>query len=104
MPFSPSSTGSMTVEQALEGFLVGYWSARTRENYAFILAGWFSWCSAHGHDPTGEVDPHTLEAWIGQMQVRGYAANTIASRVSAVSAFYRWCVRQQLCATATPST
>ena len=28
----------------LEQFLAGYWSARTRENYAFIIGGWFTWC------------------------------------------------------------
>lgn len=31
------------------------------------------------------------------LQAGGHAANTIAGRVSAVSAFYRWCVREQLC-------
>jgi len=30
------------------------------------------------------------------MQQRPYAANTITARVSAVSAFYRWCLREQL--------
>jgi site-specific recombinase XerD len=30
------------------------------------------------------------------MQQRPYAANTIAARVSAVSAFYRWCVRERM--------
>lgn len=27
----------------LEQFLTGYWSARTRANYGFIIGGWFTW-------------------------------------------------------------
>lgn len=40
--------------------------------------------------------PRVLERWIIDMQHRPSAANSIARRVSAVSAFYRWCVREQL--------
>lgn len=77
-------------------FLGGYWSARTRLNYAFILDGWLRWCTVHEHDVLHEVDPRVIESWIAGMQARGYAANTVAGRVSAVSAFYGWCVREQL--------
>ncbi len=80
----------------LEQFLTGYWSARTRANYAFIIGRWFTWCAGHGHDPMRDADPRVLERWVTDMQLRPYAANTIAARVSAVSAFYRWCVREQL--------
>lgn len=80
----------------LEQFLTGYWSARTRANYAFIIGGWFTWCVDREHDPLRDADPRVLERWVTDMQHRPYAANTIAARVSAVSAFYRWCVREQL--------
>lgn len=80
----------------LEQFLTGYWSARTRANYAFILDGWFNWCTGQRQDPLRDGDPRVVECWITAMQARPYAANTIAARVSAVSAFYRWCVREQL--------
>lgn len=80
----------------LELFLTGYWSQRTRANYAFILSGWFAWCAGEGHDPLRDADPRVIERWITGMQARAYAANTIAARVSAVSAFYRWCVREQI--------
>jgi integrase/recombinase XerD len=80
----------------LEQFLTGYWSARTRANYSFIIGGWFTWCADRAHDPLHDADPRVLERWITDMQQRPYAANTTAARVSAVSAFYRWCVREQL--------
>jgi site-specific recombinase XerD len=36
-----------------------------------------------------------IEAWIADLRQHGYAANTIAGRITAVSAFYRWCVREE---------
>jgi site-specific recombinase XerD len=79
----------------LDLFLAGYWSQRTRANYASILKGWFTWCARHGHDVLAAADPRVVERWIADVQARRYAANTVASQVSAVSAFYRWCVREQ---------
>ena len=46
----------------VERFLAGYWCARTRGNYRFILTGWLAWCDAHGHDVLA-VDAAVLEAW-----------------------------------------
>jgi integrase/recombinase XerD len=81
--------------EVVERFLVGYWCARTRGNYRFILTGWLRWCDAHGHDVLA-VDAAALEAWVASMKTASYAPNTIAGRVSTVSAFYRWAVREQL--------
>ena len=39
--------------------------------------------------------PRVIEAWIADLRQHGYAANTIAGRITAVSAFYRWCVREE---------
>jgi site-specific recombinase XerD len=95
MTVSQSSVvGSVTAE-VVEEFLSSYWSRRTRGNYAFILHGWFTWCANHEIDPISDIGPRMIEAWIADLQKRGYAANTIAGCISAVSAFYRWCVREQ---------
>jgi site-specific recombinase XerD len=83
------------VDDVLLEFLSGYWSRRTRANYAFIVRGWFTWCATHRHDPMRDIGPRVIEAWIADLQQRGYAANTIAGCISAVSAFYRWRVREQ---------
>jgi tetratricopeptide (TPR) repeat protein len=42
------------------------------------------------------VDAAALETFIAELKTAGYAPNTIVGRVSAISAFYRWCVREQL--------
>ena len=81
--------------EVVKRFLAGYWCARTRGNYRFILTGWLRWCDAHGHDVLA-VDAAVLEAWVASLKAAGYAPNTIAGRVSTVSAFYRWAVREQL--------
>ena len=96
MSTSRSLTTDSQVQTLFAEFLSGYWSERTRANYVFILTGWFTWCTRHGHDPIVDADPTVLESWVGELRARGYAPNTIVGRVSAVSAFYRWCVREQV--------
>lgn len=78
----PSTGDAMTVSTVafddppllLEQFLTGYWSARTRANYAFIIGGWFTWCAGRGHYPLRDADPRVIERWITEMQHRPYAA------------------------------
>ena len=82
--------------EVLERFLAGYWTRRTRDNYRFILIRWLDWCHEHGYDPVGGADAAALEAFIAELKTAGFAPNTIVGRVSAISAFYRCCVREQL--------
>jgi integrase/recombinase XerD len=85
-----------TSSEVMERFLTGYWTLRTRANYRFILTRWLDWCHTHGYDPVGGADAAALEAFVAELKTAGYAPNTIVGRVSALSAFYRWCVREQL--------
>jgi hypothetical protein len=85
-----------TASKVLERFLASYWTTRTRANYRFILARWLDWCHANGYDPLGGADAAALESFIAELKTAGYAPDTIVGRVSAISAFYRWCVREQL--------
>ncbi len=82
--------------EVLDRFLASYWTPRTRDNYRFILTRWLDWCHEHGYDPVGGADAAALETFIAELKTAGYAPNTIIGRVSATSAFYRWCVREQL--------
>ncbi len=84
-----------TSYEVLERFLASYWTTRTRDNYRFILTRWLDWCHAHGYDPVDGADASALEAFIAELKAAGYAPNTIVGRLSAVSAFYRWCVRRE---------
>ncbi len=85
-----------TCHEVLERFLAGYWTSRTRDNYRFILTRWLNWCHEHRLEPVGGVDAAALETFIAELKTAGYAPNTIVGRVSAISAFYRWCVRELL--------
>ena len=85
-----------TSREVLERFLAGYWTPRTRDNDRFILTRWLDWCHEHRRDPVGGVDATALETFIAELKTAGYAPNTIVGRVSAISAFSRWCVRERL--------
>jgi site-specific recombinase XerD len=62
----------------------------------FILSRWLGWCHEHRLDPVGGADAAALETFIAELKTAGYAPNTLVGRISAVSAFYRWCVRERL--------
>jgi site-specific recombinase XerD len=91
-----TTAARVTSCEVLERFLASYWTTRTRANYRFILTRWLDWCHDHGYDPVGGADAAALEAFIAELKTAGYAPNTIVGRISAISAFYRWCVREQL--------
>ncbi len=44
----------------------------------------------------GGVDAAALESFIAELETAGYAPNTIVGRISAIFAFFRWCVRERL--------
>jgi hypothetical protein len=50
----------------LEQFLTGYWSARTRANYVFIIGGCCTWCVERAHDAFAIIDVVT-RSWIGYL-------------------------------------
>jgi site-specific recombinase XerD len=85
-----------TSYEVLERFLAGYWTTRIRDSYRFILTRWLEWCHANGYDPVGGADAAALESFIAELKTAGDAPSTIVGRVSAISAFCRWCVREQL--------
>jgi site-specific recombinase XerD len=91
-----TTTARATSSEVLERFLAGYWTTRTRDNDRFILTRWLDWRHTYGHDPLGGADAAALETFIAELKTARYAPNTIVGRVSAISAFYRWCVRERL--------
>lgn len=77
------------------GWLLGYNSPHTRRAYARDLAGWTSWCAGLDVEPLHAERVH-VDAWARHLtEQRRLAAATVARRLAAVSAFYRWCVLEQ---------
>lgn len=74
------------------GWLLGYGSPHTRRAYARDLSGWARWCAELDIDPLTAERVH-VDAWARHLsEARALAPATVARRLAAVSAFYRWCV------------
>lgn len=90
---------------AAAGFLASY-SGTTRVGYTHDLKRWFMFCEKHkvipleAHRTHIEVYVRTLEEGvIADGEDKGhkpYARSTIGRRLSTVSAFYRWCLQEEL--------
>lgn len=88
-------TGVPPMTRLVAGWLLGYGSAHTRRAYARDLTTWTRWCERL------DVDPRRA----GRVHVDGFARHlsedlalapaTVARRLAAVSAFYRWCVLEE---------
>jgi integrase/recombinase XerD len=81
--------------QLVSGWLLGYNSPHTRRAYARDLATWTRWCHELASDPLHATRVH-VDAWARQLtEADQLAPATVARRLAAVSAFYRWCVLEE---------
>ncbi|MGH3121082.1 MAG: site-specific integrase, partial [Streptosporangiaceae bacterium] len=55
---------------------------------------WLDWCSAIGADPLHATETH-LAGWARGMEAAGLSAPTVARKISAVSSWYQWLVRNK---------
>jgi len=55
---------------------------------------WIPWCADQGIDPLGEVRPAHLLAWIADLRADGDAESSRNRRLSTVSAWYKYLVRE----------
>lgn len=67
------------------------YSPRTIREYRKILDLWFR---ASGNRSL-DVSAEELDAWVGQMYEKGLKPGTIATRITAIRAFFGWCVEQK---------
>jgi integrase/recombinase XerD len=67
------------------------YSPRTIQEYRKIIGLWFR---ASGNR-TMDVSPDELDAWVDQMYEKNLKPGTIATRITAIRAFFGWCVEQQ---------
>lgn len=56
--------------------------------------GWLPWCVEQGIDPLGVVRPAHVLAWVADLAAAGDAESTRNRRLSTLSAFYRYLVRE----------
>ena len=80
---------------ACAGWLLGYGSPHTRRAYARDLTRWVAWCDQLDVDPLAADRVH-VDTWARHLsEGLALAAATVARRLAAISAFYRWCVLEQ---------
>lgn len=79
-------------------WLVGYKSENTRKAYARGFELWLNYCAASQLHPLRNVRRPHVEAWMRAQESSDPppAESTISTRVAAVSAFYSWCVQQDV--------
>jgi integrase/recombinase XerD len=79
-------------------WLVGYKSEHTRKAYARGFALWLNYCAASQLHPLHSVRRPHVEAWMRAQESSdpAPAESTVSTRVAAVSAFYGWCVQQDI--------
>jgi site-specific recombinase XerD len=94
----------ITPQMELAARLTAEWrdelSGATRDAYMRDLALWQTWASANGVDVLAARTTH-VGRWITSMQEAGLAKRTVARRVSAISAWYRY-LNEQSDGTPTP--
>lgn len=78
-------------QRLLAAFLSGRTSTHTRDAYAVDIPLWFDWCATAGIDPLDARHAHVL-TWLAHLT--GSEA-TRSRRLSAVSSWYRWLLREQ---------
>ncbi len=80
-------------QRLVEEFVAGLVSPRTRVNYAPVLRAWCVWLDGQGKDAVG-AGRGDVEAYVRRLETAGYATSTIGQKLTVISSFSRWCVRE----------
>lgn len=62
----------------------------TRTAYRLDLADFLSWCSERDIAQWQDLDRKTIRSWLGWLHREGYAASSIARKLAAIRALYRF--------------
>jgi site-specific recombinase XerD len=74
------------------GWLAGQRSVHTRKAYLRDITDWLGWLVERGTDPLAVTEPDTAY-WARHLEAAGLTASTVARKISAMSSWYRWLVR-----------
>ena len=84
------------LRRLVAGWLLGYPSLHTRRAYGRDLDGFVRWCTELGVDLLAASRVH-IDAWARHLaEVDGRAAATVARKLAAVTAFYRYLVLEEV--------
>jgi integrase/recombinase XerD len=76
-------------------WLAGYPCPRTRRTYQAMIRSWLDWCAKCGVEPLAARRAH-VELWQRCLEQHGYAARTVALKLTAVASFYRYCQQEDV--------
>lgn len=82
-------------EQLVAAWLAGYRVEKTRIAYAHSLRTWFDFCGLNAVDPLAAIRAH-VDLYMRSLEAAGLADRTVASRISALSAFYTYLVDEDV--------
>jgi integrase/recombinase XerC len=74
-------------------------SRYTIRNYRADLLGFFEFLTGQNITSLEQVDKNTLRAYLGQLMEQGFARSSIARKLSAVRALYRYLQREEFIST-----
>ena len=69
-------------------------SPETIQNAATYLAGFARAAFGDGDPEVAAIEPSHVEAWVAEMRDRDLRSSSIATAISSLSAFLRWCENQ----------
>lgn len=85
-------TSNERLNELTNDWLVARLSEHTKDAYRRDLASWLTWCRTNGVYPTDARHRHVL-LWLGSLAHE--AGATRARRLSAVSSWYGWLIREE---------
>ena len=77
------------------GFLLGY-SGRTAETYKETIDQFFGWCFSENNITVFDIERNKANEYRHSLEERGLAPATIARHISIVSAFYEFCLDEEV--------
>jgi integrase/recombinase XerD len=76
-------------------FIQGRRAENTRAMYTTHLKTWIDWCAQNNVDPLSARHAH-VALWLSYRSEAGDSESTRAARLSAVSSWYRWMLREEV--------
>jgi integrase/recombinase XerC len=74
-------------------------SPYTVRNYTTDLLGFFQFLRKRGVDSLDEIDKHVIRDYLSHLMAQGYVKASIARKLSAIRAFYRYLLREKVVST-----